>query len=326
MDAPGVEPPEAERFDHYQERCLYDPAAGFYASGGRAGGARGDFLTSPEVGPLFGTVIARALRSWWDAAGRPSSWHVVEAGAGRGALAVAILNAARDDGLPLRYTCVERSAALRAAAVDLLGDRAAVLDELPERADVVIANELLDNLVVRIVERAADGWRELWVPQEWRPTELAPPFDVAVGQRLPVCEAAARWVEAALERAARVVVFDYGVRRTAELVGRQWLRTYSQHRRSVDPFVAPGSADITVDVAFDQLPAPRRVVTQAEWLGEWGIDELVAASRRVWEERAQIGDLAAVRARSRGPESAALCDPDGLGAFLVAEWHRPDPT
>ena len=49
-----------ERFDDYVDRCLYDPDHGFYASGrGSAGGHRGDFVTSPEVGPLFADVLSR---------------------------------------------------------------------------------------------------------------------------------------------------------------------------------------------------------------------------------------------------------------------------
>ena len=66
---------------------------GFYASGGRAG-RRGDFITSPEVGPLFGAVLARAIDAWWNELGRPSDFAVVEAGAGPGTLARAILAAA----------------------------------------------------------------------------------------------------------------------------------------------------------------------------------------------------------------------------------------
>ena len=52
-------------FDEVIERALYDPSDGFYASGGRAGPRRGDFITSPEVGPLFGAVVARAFDEWW---------------------------------------------------------------------------------------------------------------------------------------------------------------------------------------------------------------------------------------------------------------------
>jgi hypothetical protein len=60
--------------------------------------------------------------------------------------------------------------------------------------------------------------------------------------------------------------------------------------------------------------------SQAEWLRAWGIDELVAEGRAEWGERAHVGDLAAVEARSRVGESEALLDPAGLGGFRVLEW------
>ena len=66
----------------------------------------------------------------------------------------------------------------------------------------------------------------------------------------------------------------------------------------------------------------RRLRTQADFLRLWGIEDLVDEGQRRWRERAHLGDLAAVRARSRVAEAAALCDPDGLGSFLVAEWSR----
>ena len=81
------------RFDEYVEACLYDPAGGFYASGGAAG-RRGDFITSPEVGPLFGAVLARWMDGVWGRLGRPDGFTVVEAGAGHGTLARSVLAAA----------------------------------------------------------------------------------------------------------------------------------------------------------------------------------------------------------------------------------------
>ena len=100
-------------FATFMDAALYDPAGGFYAAGGRAGGRAGQFLTSPEVGPLFGAVLARAVDVWWEEAGRPSPFVVVDAGAGPGTLARAVL-AARPavavDGA-LRYVAVERAAA-----------------------------------------------------------------------------------------------------------------------------------------------------------------------------------------------------------------------
>jgi SAM-dependent MidA family methyltransferase len=322
-------PPSDEplRFDRYQERCLYDPEAGFYAGLGRAGRRDGDFITSPEVGPLFGATLARGLDRWWRELGEPRCFDVVEAGAGRGALAVAILAADPDCAEAMHYTVVERSASLRADAAELLGDRAGVLAEMPDQVDhgVVIANELLDNVAVRVVEFTGDGWLELYVDDDGptlRPSELHPRWDVPVGTRLPVPEAASAWVDDARRRVGRgrVVCIDYGVRKTIELSGRAFLRTYRAHERGTDPFADPGRRDITCDVAFDQLPPADELRSQADFLADLGIDALVEEGRVIWSERAAIGDLAAVRGRSRIIEAEALTDPGGLGAFLVAEW------
>jgi SAM-dependent MidA family methyltransferase len=81
------------RFDEVLDLALYHHDLGFYATGSGAGRGGADFLTSPEVGPLFGAVLARALDSWWDGLGRPDPFVVVEAGAGSGALAAAVLAA-----------------------------------------------------------------------------------------------------------------------------------------------------------------------------------------------------------------------------------------
>lgn len=330
------------RFDEWMDAALYAPGTGFYESGGAAGGARGDFITSPEVGPLFGAVVARAVARWFGELDVVDG-VVVEVGAGRGALAVSMLAAGLPDGA--RYVAVERSATLRAAASELLGDRAEVVATLDDVAPalgrapgepfdgVIVANELLDNLPFRIVERTDDGWAELHVDNDASaPTALLCETDAfssvlapqsRLGQRLPVLENAAAWVDGARRRLrrGRVLAFDYGVATTAELLDRQWLRTYSGHQRGDDPFALPaGHADVTTDIALDQLPEPAAVSTQAEWLRRHGVDDLVAEGRRIWAERAHIGDLEAIRARSRVNEAEALLDSDGLGAFLVAEW------
>ena len=102
------------RFDEVMQAALYDGEAGFYATVGQAG-RRGDFLTSPEVGPLFGAVLARALDAWWEEAGSPHPFVVVEAGAGSGTFARAVLHAQPRCREALRYVLVEQSARLRAA-------------------------------------------------------------------------------------------------------------------------------------------------------------------------------------------------------------------
>jgi SAM-dependent MidA family methyltransferase len=174
------------------EAALYDPAAGFFSVSGGAGRAAGDFLTSVEVGSLFGALIARAVDRCWDRLGRPDPFLVVDAGAGRGQLAHDVLRACPRCTGALRYVLVERSARLRAAQADRLplepaelvlgpavppepdeepvavpgsGPVVTGLAELPagQAVGVIIANELADNLPFRIVERGGDGWNEVRV-------------------------------------------------------------------------------------------------------------------------------------------------------------------
>jgi SAM-dependent MidA family methyltransferase len=314
------------RFDQVVELALYHPEFGFYETGGAAGRA-GDFITSPEVGPLFGAVLARALDVWWVELGEPAPFTVVEAGAGRGALAKAVLAAAPACAPALRYVAVERSAALRAQHPAGVESAAAMPAE--PFAGVILANELLDNLPFGLLERMADGWAEVHVDADLR--EVLVPVDSEVeapaGARIPVQRAARAWVEAALalERPGRVVAVDYADT-TGSMARRpwtDWVRTYRSHGRGTHPLEDLGLQDITCEVAVDQLPPAAQNRSQAEFLRAYGIDELAADARAAWHERAHIGDLQALMARSRVHEAAALTDETGLGAFRVLEW-APD--
>lgn len=304
---------------------------GFYTTSGHAG-RRGDFITSPEVGPLFGTVLARWIDAEHQRAGRPDDFVVVEAGAGPGTLARAILAAApqwRD-----RYVTVEVSATQRAGHPD--GARpAATLPDGPF-AGVVIANELLDNLPFRLA--VFDGaWREAHVdvdrnggvvevltpaPAEWSWL----PARSDHGARVPVQEHARTWVEHAVGslRTGSVLAFDYCTPRTAMLAAtpwRQWLRTYRGHERGAHYLRDVGLQDITTQVCIDQLPEPFAVRSQAQFLQRWGIDELVAEGQAEWQRLAARPDLHALRMRSRVREAESLLDAGGLGAFHALEWH-----
>jgi len=354
-------------FDHVMAAALYDPAGGFYATGGQAG-RRGDFLTSPEVGPLFGAVVARAIDGWWAAQGSPEVAVVVEAGAGPGALARSVLAARPACEGALRYVLVETSAAQRAhhrdhlrleepsvAFAALPDPDADVPTEVPAgpivvstaslpRVDapcLVLANELLDNLPIGVAERTGDGWSEVLVGADGGElVEVLGPLDRGTaarladaapgapkGARLPVPRGADRWLADARALAGSgglVLAFDYG-RPAAELAAvtpDAWLRTYRQHARGGSPLRDLGTQDITADVPVDLLrPVPDVLATQADWLRRHGIDELVADARATWTERAAIGDLSAIRARSRVTEAEALLDPAGLGGFAALEWH-----
>ena len=321
----------AERFDRFVDRALYGPD-GFYERGGRAGRG-GDFLTAVEVGPLFGEVTALALDSWWAGLGRPDPYMVVEGGAGRGQWCRMVRAAEPACASALTWVAVERSQRLRSEAAQVADATAA---ELPDQhaaalrggaAHVVLANELLDNLAVRLLRRTAGGWSELFVQSGaplWRPTADVPPFEVPEGSTAPWQLAARDWVERArglLAPGGRLVCLDY-CSTTAELARRpatEWLRTYARHGRGTEPWTKPGEQDITCEVCHDQLGHPL-VTAQAAWLAGHGLDELVDEGRRLWRERAHRPDLAAVKGRSRVSEAAALTDPTGMGSFQVLEW------
>lgn len=337
-------------FDEYVDHALYAPGLGFYAAGGGSGRRR-DFLTSPEVGPLFGTVLARALDTWWVELGRPDQYLVVEAGAGVGTLARSLLAAVDRCRGALELVLVEE------AEVQWSGHPAGATSrrDLPAPGElgpgpvVVLANELLDNLPFGLVELTAEGWCEVVVgatgPDERGDrslVELVVPLEprraawcrgvagreAEVGTRLPVQAAAAEWLDRALGLAAggRVVAIDYASR-TRELARRpwtEWVRTYASHGRAGHPLHHPGSADITVEVAADQLAGvepPSRDRDQATFLRAHGLDELVEAGAAAWRATGSAGGLEAIAGRSRVHEADALTDPTGLGAFRVLEWQ-----
>ena len=117
----------------------------------------------------------------------------------------------------------------------------------------------------------------------------------------------------------RVVVVDYAdtTRRPGPAALAGWLRTYRRHQPGGPPLEQPGDQDITSVVAVDQLAAVRPPVSdrsQADWLAAHGIDALVDEARAAWRARAAIGDLDAMKARSRVHEADALRDPDGTRA------------
>jgi SAM-dependent MidA family methyltransferase len=348
-------------FAQYMDIALYDESIGFYATSGRAG-RRGDFLTSPEVGPLFGALIARRLDEEWFALGSPDTFVVVEFGAGPGTLARSIAFAKPECAPALRYLMVERSAEQRAAHADhlenWLGDLdAAGVDSFvrgvgpgPEFASspiapygvtgVVLANELLDNLAFDIVRHdgegnferlnvhlAEDGLEFVVAPTEVPASLAAVLSSTAAGEWMPLQEHAVQWVMVATDRLERgvVIAIDYGAS-NAEIAARPemgWLRTFVGQERGGHPLDAPGSCDITTDVAVDQLATavrPTVATTQRQFLERLGIAQLVEEGRQIWSEKATAPDVEALRARSRIGEAESLLESGGLGDFLVLEW------
>ena len=323
-------------FERYMGLALYGEG-GFYQDGGKAG-RRGDFLTSPEVGPLFAAVIARYLDECWNEMGRPSSFDVVEVGAGPGTLARGIFDAQPKCISALKYVAVEISEAQRALHPSFVESKA----DFPDRTihGVVLANELLDNLPFKLF--VFDGaWKEAFVAlgdggkfvEVLRTVENVPevlPKNAPLGSRAPIQTAAAQWLLGVSQKLSRgrVLVFDYCSESTGEIAvtpWREWLRTYKEHECGVHYLLDPGSQDITTQVMIDQLMQvvpSLSVANQSEWLNSYGIGELVSEGMEYWEAHKSSPDIAAMKMRSRANEAEALTDRDGFGSFSVLEITR----
>ena len=317
------------------QHALYGDG-GFYSGSGRAG-RRGDFLTSPEVGPLFGHVLAHAIDSVWTKLGSPQNFTIVEVGAGPGTLARSILAAHPQCLEHGSYVAVEVSASQRESHPEGITST----DVMPAVIEngVIIANELFDNLPFELWV-FDDGWRESHIIQQGDgfaeilrsgdvPTCL--PSRVPHGSRAPVHTTAVTWLTDALARLQHgsLIAFDYCTPLTAEVASmpwREWLRTYAGHERGSHYLRDAGEQDITTQVCIDQLAAvrePDAARSQSQFLQLWGIDELVEEGRRVWAESAAAPTLAAMKMRSRISEAEALLDPAGLGDFTVLQWNNP---
>src|SRR5262245_1417543 len=153
-------------FADYVGEVLYAPGLGYYAAGTRKFGSAGDFVTAPELSPLFGAAVAAQLAQILD---EISGAEIIELGPGTGRLAADMLNAlAERDRLPARYRLLEVSPELRerqrarlAESVPGLESRIDWIDVLPESwQGVIIANEVLDSVPPHLVLRRGGAWLE----------------------------------------------------------------------------------------------------------------------------------------------------------------------
>ena len=320
-------------FEQYMGLALYGEG-GFYQDCGKAG-RRGDFITSPEVGPLFAAVIARFLDDCWNEMGCPSSFDVIEVGAGPGTLARGIFDAQPKCISALKYVAVEISAAQRALHPDFVESMANFPDR--EINGVVLANELLDNLPFKLF--VCDGtWKEAFVAlgdggkfvEVLRHVDEVPkvlPKTAPLGSRAPIQTAASQWLLNVSQKLShgRVLVFDYCSESTSEIAitpWREWLRTYKDHERGMHYLLDPGTQDITSQVMLDQLLdkfESVNITTQDFWLERWGIDDLVSEGVRYWEEHKRSPHLAAIKMQSRQKEFQTLMAMSRSGSFQVIE-------
>ena len=227
-------------FAEYMNLALYHPELGYYARADQRSGRAGDFLTSVDIGTLFGELLAEQFAEMWRLTvskdgTRRSPFALVEAGAGNGRLARDVLDkvSATDPDFydAVRLTLVESSPAGRAAQAAMLGSHVAKLDdsgtELPDRIrGIIYANELLDALPVHPVAMTDEGLRELYVDadDDQLVERLGPPsaavrrhverfgIQLEPGWRAEVSPAAVRWVEEAGRRleCGFLLLIDYG--------------------------------------------------------------------------------------------------------------------
>ena len=261
-------------FDDFMARALYTPGLGYYANdslkfgqmpAGVNGvtGAGSDFVTAPELSPRFGRTLARQAAQALQASGTTEIW---EFGAGSGALALQVLDALGDQ--IERYTIVDLSGTLRERQREKLAAHASKVQwatELPQKMrGVVLGNEVLDAMPVKLLARLGGVWHERGVALHERrftwadsPTELRPPLDIPgshdyVTEIHPQAEGFIRTLADRLETGA-VFLLDYGFPEQEYYHPQRSMGTvmcHRAHRLDADALSDVGEKDITAHVNF----------------------------------------------------------------------------
>ncbi|MDB5815755.1 MAG: hypothetical protein JWN23_2872 [Rhodocyclales bacterium] len=263
-------------FARYMELALYTPGLGYYSGGARKFGEDGDFITAPEISPLFGDALATQIAQVM----RLSARHLIEVGAGTGALAADLLIALEAlNILPDRYDILELSGELRERQAQTLQARAPHLaarvrwlDALPTSFEgCVVANEVLDVMPVHClvwrdgtcIERGIglSGDELVWIErpldaQLQAAVQVLPVTSPATGEYASeICPASGAWVAEwarSLQRGALLLI-DYGYPRAEYYLPTRsngTLQCYYRHRAHTDFFIWPGLNDITAFVDF----------------------------------------------------------------------------
>ncbi|MDP1611661.1 MAG: SAM-dependent methyltransferase [Sulfuritalea sp.] len=331
-------------FARYMELALYAPGLGYYAGGSRKFGVAGDFLTAPELTPLFGQTLARQVAQILAA----SSPFVIEAGAGSGKLAADLLPALAALGcLPERYRILELSGELRARQQATLAeqapqyaDRVEWLDELPQRfSGCLIGNELLDAMPTHALRWSDEAGEPAVLeggvsvtdgrltmverPAACALLEAAHALHVEAPYRGEISLAARSWVSELAHRLEQgaMLLIDYGLPRH-ELYHPQRdggsLRCHYRHRVHEDPLWFPGLSDITshvdftavAEAGFDVGLEVLGYISQANFLLNCGIGEMLQGQRVGAGGTASADDL-----RARGAVNVLL-SPNEMGELF----------
>jgi SAM-dependent MidA family methyltransferase len=257
-------------FDRFMALALYAPGLGYYAAPGRLFGlmpaSGSDFVTAPELSPLFGRALAAQVRQGLEAS---SSGDVWEFGAGSGALAAQLL-ATLGDAIAT-YHIVDVSGGLRERQRERLrgyANRVQWHDALPDKLrGVVVGNEVLDAMPVQLLHFDGTRWHERGVTSrggsfawEDRETALIPPFQVdpwpdTTTEIHPQAEAFIATLAQRLERGAMFFI-DYGFPRSEYYHPQRQqgtLMCHRAHRSDSDPLLDVGLKDITAHVDFSGI-------------------------------------------------------------------------
>lgn len=271
-------------FHQFMQQALYHPQHGYYMSQRPRLGRRGDFVTAPEMTSLFGELLTLQCIEVWQRLGQPTTFHIIEAGAGSGKLAMDILRTA--GRFPafmasLNYTILEVSPDFQSRQQQTLEQAGLTatwstdLGSLPQSAieGVILSNEFLDAFPVHWLEMSETGLQEIAVvkAEEGLTTTLIPitaPLDphyfdnmgieLPVGKRAEVGLAAAAWIREAGQRLTRgaILSIDYGAPQR-EYYGPAYpqgtLSGYYQHTQISNPLQHPGEMDLTAHVDFSAL-------------------------------------------------------------------------
>ena len=285
-------------FARYMELALHGPGLGYYAGGARKFGAGGDFVTAPELSPLYGRALARQIAQIL----QPGD-AILEFGAGSGVLAEVLLSELEG----VKYEILETSPELRDRQQKRLGSRVQWLDQLPRKfRGVMLANEVVDAMPVHalawtragILERGvcanegqlawSDRPAEGFVLSESKKIEIEmPPSGRYESELALFARAWMRSLGRFLERGA-VLVVDYGFPAREFFHPQRSMGTLAchyRHRVHGDPFYLPGLQDITAHVDFSALAraaaegglAVLGYASQAQFLVNCGITDLLAA-------------------------------------------------
>lgn len=302
-------------FEHYMNLALYAPGMGYYSSGATKLGSAGDFVTAPEISPLFGRTLAQQL---WQISQHLTRFNILEFGAGSGKLARDILlELEKSAALPEKYYILEVSADLRERQqsrlkqeIPHLADRIEWLEQLPDQfTGVVLANEVLDAMPVHIVKWHADtvlergvtwqndqfAWQDRPIPDAelqaiagQLTAEISPdnqPIDYVSEINLAAVHFM-RSLTSTLQQGI-ILLIDYGFGRSEYYHPQRnqgTLMCHYRHHAHDDPFYLPGLQDITSHIDFSAITQAGQsgglvllgYTTQAYFLLNCGITGILA--------------------------------------------------